>query len=119
MSIRVTNNTEHEDQAHINITLLFHSDNSQRSFSVSTELRTGEFLEQVLRELAQGENAARLEQLRNNYEPVLELLVDETTVELESTQTLAEAGISNNAICQIAARPLKEKLMFCRYASQA
>ncbi len=108
-----------QSDPHIDITLLCHSDNSEYHFSVSPHLPIGELLEQALEGLAQGDNAERMRQLRDNYEPVLELLIDNEVIELKNNQTLAKAGIRTNATCQIAARPLKEKLMFCRYANPA
>lgn len=119
MSISRISTSSSGDNNTITITLLYHTDNSQLHFTVQPKLYIQDFLKQILNKLAQGENAARVEQLCNNYEPVLEVLINGEGIELKSDQTLAEAGIGNNAICQIAARPLKEKLMFCRYASQA
>lgn len=118
MSISPINTSTAHTNTSITITLRLHSDNSQRRFTASPHLRIDRFLEQILEELAQGENSDRVRQLRECYEPVLELFIDGEASELENTQTLSEAGVGENAICQIAARPLKEKLMFCRYASQ-
>lgn len=101
--------------ASITVTLLCHSDNSERRFTASPQLRVEAFLEQILEELAQGDNAERVCQLRECYEPVLELVRDGVGTALSKAQTLSEAGMGENAICQIAAHPLKEKLMFCRY----
>lgn len=103
----------------ITITLLCHRDNSLRHFTVSPMLRVDAFLEQVLEELAQGDDAERIRQLRECYEPVLELIRDGEGTALTTNQTLDEAGVGDDAVCQIAAHPLKEKLMFCRYNKQA
>ena len=119
LSISKISTASSGDNNTITITLLYHTDNSQLHFTAQPNFFVRDFLEQILNKFAQGENAARIEQLRNNYEPVLEVLINGESIELKGDQTLAEAGIGNNAVCQIAARPLKEKLMFCRYASQA
>jgi hypothetical protein len=119
MSVTPIKHITLRDDVAINITVLCHADNSQQHFSTQAHLRIGEFLEQILEQLAQGEDAERLAQLCNNYEPVLEMVIDGEGIELENGDTLAEAGVGDNAICQIAARPLKEKLMFCRYANPA
>jgi hypothetical protein len=103
----------------ITITLLCHRDNSLRRFTVSPRLHVDAFLEQVLAELAQGDDAERVRQLRECYEPVLELVRDGKGTALTTSQTLGEAGVDDDAVCQIAAYPLKEKLMFCRYSRQA
>jgi hypothetical protein len=114
-----SNTSASQAQTAITITLLRRSDNSQSRITASPQLRIGAFLEQILNELAQGENGDRIRQLRECYEPVLELLIDGEGTELDNNRTLSEAGVGENAICQIAARPLKKKMMFCRYASQA
>jgi len=103
----------------ITLNLHCHGDGTERPFCVSAESPISEFLEQVLEELAQGEGAERVRLLRDNYQPVLELLADGSSIELPGSQTLAEANIPDNAQIQIAARPLKEKLLFCRYSEQA
>ena len=107
------------DDAQVTVQLICHSDNSQHNFTASPDLLIGTFLEQILEKLSQGENSERMSQLRECYEPVLELVVNGEGIELQSEQSLTEAGLSDNATCQIAARPLKEKLLFCRYANMA
>lgn len=118
MSASQGKRTTSPTDATIAITVLFHSDHSQRHFSVSPQLRVGDFLEQLLQELAQGEQAERVKRLRECYEPVLELLRDGEGIELDKTESLIGAGVGDHAVCQIAARPIKEKMMFCRYTSQ-
>ena len=89
----------------VTVQLICHSDNSLRSFTVPPDLTIGSFLEQILEELSRGEgkSAERMSQMRECYEPILELLVNGEGVELHSGQTLSESGITNNARCQIAA----------------
>ena len=101
----------------ISLTLLCHHDNTQQQFKVYAELRIKDFLEQLLESLARGENGVRIAQMRECYEPVLELIRGTNEVELIDDQTLAEAGVIEGDTLQIAARPLKEKLLFCRYSS--
>jgi phosphotransferase system HPr-like phosphotransfer protein len=108
-----------ERHGEITINLYCHGDNSHSHFTISPQLSVGELLRHMLVNLARGKHATRLQQFCDNYEPVLELLQDDGAIELENEMSLAAAGVGNNATCQIAARPLKERLMFCRYASGA
>ena len=101
----------------ISLTLLSHHNNSQQLLEVCADLPIAEFLEQLLESLAKGENGERVEQMRECYEPVLELVRCGNEVELINDQTLAEAGVIEGDTVQIAARPLKEKLLFCRYSA--
>ncbi len=100
----------------ISLTLLSHHDNSQQSLHVSADLQISEFIEQLLDSLSRGKNDERIAQMRECYEPVLELVKNGASEALESHQTLAEAGVVEGDTLQIAARPLKEKLLFCRYS---
>ena len=100
----------------ISLTLLSHQDNSQQQLKVRADLQITEFLEQLLASLAKGENGERVAQMRECYEPVLELVRGESELELRDEQTLAQAGVVEGDTLQIAARPLKEKLLFCRYS---
>ena len=101
----------------ISLTLLSHHDNTQQQLKVSADLPIAEFLKQLLESLAKGENGERVAQMRECYEPVLELVRNGSEVELKDELTLAEAGVIAGDTVQIAARPLKEKLLFCRYSS--
>ncbi len=100
----------------LSLTLLSHHDNSQQRLEVHADLHISEFLEQLLASLAEGENRERVAQMRKCYEPVLELVRRGSELELEGELTLKEAGIVDGDTIQIAARPLKEKLLFCRYS---
>ena len=100
----------------ISLTLLSHHDNSQQQLKVRADLQIAEFLEQLLASLAEGENGERVAQMRECYEPVLELVRGGSELELGDEQTLAQAGVVEGDTVQIAARPIKEKLLFCRYS---
>lgn len=101
----------------ISLTLLSHHDNTQQPIEVRADLPITEFLEQLLESLAKGENGERVAKMRECYEPVLELVRNGREVALRDDQTLAEAGVVDGDTVQIAARPLKEKLLFCRYSA--
>ena len=101
----------------ISLTLLSHHDNTQQQLEVRADQPIAEFLEQLLESLARGGNGERVAQMRECYEPVLELVRGDNDVALENHQTLSEAGVVEGDTVQIAARPLKEKLLFCRYSS--
>lgn len=118
MSMELINGTG-KAKEQITVTLLCHSDNSQRELSVTPSTLVSQFLEQCLELLAQGEHAERMAEMRKCYQPVLELVENGSGTPLAADHTLAEAGISHQSICQIAAEPLKEELLFCRYAKQA
>ncbi len=75
------------------------------------------FLELALEHLSQGEGAERVQTLRLYYDPVLELHCNNDGQELPGDKTLIEAGLSNHAVCRIAARPRKERIMFCSYSN--
>lgn len=85
-------------------------------FEVSPQLGIGEFLLHALDKLAEHGNAERVKNMQNYYEPVLELCEGNASLPLDSEMTLIQAGVGNNAICRIAARPLKERIMFCNYS---
>jgi hypothetical protein len=95
--------------------LILHSssDNSHHRFQVPPDMQVSEFLELALDRLAEGEGAERVAALRRYYQPVLEL--EGEGQELPLHLTLAEAGVNHEAVCRIAARPLKERIMFCSY----
>lgn len=101
----------------LNVILYSRSDNAHHRFCVPAQMSVGEFLELALRHLGQGEGAARVEALRRYYEPELELQDREGDRELPREQSLSEAGVSDQAVCQIAARPRKERIMFCSYSA--
>jgi hypothetical protein len=82
-------------------------------FEVSPQLAIREFLLHVLDKLAECGNADRVKNMQNYYEPVLELCVGDTTLPLDSEMTLEQAGVENEAVCCISAKPLKERIMFC------
>lgn len=84
-------------------------------FEVSPGLAVGAFLNRVLERLAQGDSAERVQAMLECYEPVLELVTGETAKPLNSSMTLEHAGVADQAVCRIAARPRKEKIMFCRH----
>ncbi len=86
-------------------------------FEVSSHLGISEFLMQVLDKLAECGNEERVRTMQNYYEPVLELCNGNATLPLDSDMTLHQAGVGSNATCRIAAKPLKERLMFCNSIS--
>lgn len=114
-NFRYGNTAKSEPQ--LNLTLHSSSDHAHHGFCVSARMTVGDFLELALDRLAQGNGAERVRDLRNNYEPVLELPSPDGGRELPADKTLAEAGVFNHAICRIVARPLKERIMFCRYSN--
>jgi hypothetical protein len=105
--------------ATIGVNLLSQSAGTRLRFDVSTTLSVSSFVEQALEQLAAGQNRVRVEQMREYYQPVLELVEHGRSIELDASLTLAEVGLRDNATLQIAARPLKDKLLFCRYTRQA
>jgi len=78
-------------------------------------MTVADFLELAMAKLGEGDGAERVEALKRYYQPVLEIQTRRGDQEVASNVTLAEAGLSNEAVCRIAARPLKERLMFCSY----
>lgn len=82
-------------------------------FEVHPSQLIREFLHHVLETLAQGENRARVTSMQSYYEPVLELCEGSTSLPLDSSMTLEQAGIEDKSICRIAAKPRKERIMFC------
>lgn len=102
-----------EPSATLQLLLYSNSDDRYHPFHVSAQMKVGTFLELALARLAEGDGAQRVEALRNYYQPVLEL--QDEGRELPQQTTLAEAGIADGTVCRIAARPLKERIMFCSY----
>lgn len=97
----------------ITVTIECHTDPGTFHFDVSSQMSISQFLQQVLSTLAQGEHAKRVKNMQNYYEPVLELCAGKASLPLDSSMTLAQAGIENKSVCRIAAKPLKERIMFC------
>lgn len=99
----------------LSLTLLSSSDNTPHQFNVSPEMKVAAFLELALAKLSEGNGAKRVEALKRYYQPVLELQARDGGRELETQASLAEEGVRDGAVFRIAARPLKERIMFCRY----
>lgn len=104
------------EKPQIHLILYSNSDYSHHHFCVPADMQVADFLELALERLARGKGAERVRALKENYEPVLELPSPEGERELANDISLAEAGVTDQAICRIAARPRKERIMFCRYS---
>jgi len=101
----------------LSITLESQADEGQLSFAVSPQLAVGAFLKQILGKLAEEGHRERINTMLECYEPVLELCHDNGAVSaLHSSMALAQAGVTDGAICRISGRPRKEKVMFCRHS---
>ena len=100
------------------LTIILHSDsdNTRHRFSVPERMSVAGFLELALTRLSEEQGAARVEALRRCYDPVLELQSPEGNRELPPDLDLKEAGVGDQAVCRIAARPRKERIMFCSYS---
>ena len=103
----------------ISLTLLSQHSDRQLQFHTTPSQLIGAFLEQVLDRLELDEGGKRVAELRNNYEPAMELVCADKTIELQNDTTLAAAGVKDGDSFHIAARPIKEKVLFCRYAQMA
>ncbi len=108
-------NTEKEPQ--LTLTLYSSSDYTHHRFSVPARTTVSDFLELALERLGRGKGAERVQELRDNYEPVLELPSPDGGLELSPDKSLFEAGVFNHAVCRIVARPRKDRIMFCRYSN--
>lgn len=97
----------------ITVTIECHTEPGFFHFTVSPKLGIVPFLTQVLDTLAHGDNAERVRNMQNYYEPVLELCAGSATIPLDSTMTLQQAGVEHHSICRISAKPRKERIMFC------
>ena len=104
------------DEPQLDIIVYSRSDNAHHRFSVSARMSVGEFLDLALTHLARGEGGERVEALRRYYDPVLELQRRDGNRELAPEQSLLEAGLQDEVVCEIAARPRKERIMFCSYS---
>ena len=100
----------------LNIILYSTSDNAHYHFCVPEQMSVDAFLEFALTRLSEEQGAERVEALRRYYEPVLEMQGRDGNIELAGEKSLIEAGVSNQSVCQIAARPRKERIMFCSYS---
>ncbi len=103
------------NERQINLTIYSSSDFTHYAFCLPARMVVRDFIELALKRLARGKGAERVQELKNNYEPVLELPTPEGGRELPSDISLFEAGVFDHAICRIVARPRKERIMFCRY----
>jgi len=104
-----------EAEASLHLILYSNSDNAYHPFHVPAQMTVAAFLELALARLSEGDGAKRVEALKRYYLPVLELQETEGERELPSHLSLAEAGVGDEAVCRIVARPLKERIMFCSY----
>lgn len=101
-------------EGNIQIIIESQAEPGEQIFEASPQLAVGAFLNRVMERLTQGENAARVKAMLEYYDPVLELLKGESATPLNNSMTLHHAGVTDQAVCRIAAKPRKEKIMFCR-----
>lgn len=104
-----------KDKSELTLILFSNSDDTYHHFQVPAQMTVEAFLELALEKLSEGGAAKRVAALKRYYLPVLELQERDGEQELPSHLSLADAGVYNEAVCRIAARPLKERIMFCRY----
>ena len=97
----------------IRIIIECHTEPGMFQFDVQPQLSIDQFLGEVLDKLSQGSNAERVRNMRQYYEPILEHCTDNATIPLDGALTLDQAGLQDQSVCRIAARPLKERIMFC------
>jgi hypothetical protein len=105
----------YDEQVQLNLTLYSNSDDAYHQFRVPAQMTVAAFVELALERLSAGGGAERVRALKRYYQPVLELQERGGERELPSELSLADSGVSDAAVCRIAARPLKERLMFCSY----
>ncbi len=105
------------NEPQLRFSLYSSSDNTHHGFSVPAHMTVADFLEFALEHLAKGEGSERVQELRTNYQPVLELSAPDGDRELPADQSLLEAGVYERAICRIAARLRKDRVLFCRYTN--
>lgn len=91
-----------------------HNSPDRLYFDVEPQLPVNALVEQVLERLAVGENADHVNTMRQYYSPVLELLQDGNATPLSNNDTIQQSGITDQSLCRIAAKPRKERIMFCR-----
>lgn len=107
---------EQQNPETIHITIACQVEPGRHPFEVSPQLTVGEFLQQVLDELARSDDGERVKTLLECYEPVLELQGVGEEAALANDLPLQQAGVTDGAICRIAGTPRKEKIMFCRHS---
>jgi hypothetical protein len=104
--------------ATIRINLECHTDPGIHHFDVSPDLEINAFIQRVMQRLAEGDNGERVRAMLAYYEPILELMESGTASRvLDSSKTLQQACVHDNATCRISANPRKEKIMFCSYCT--
>ncbi len=116
MEAIATTTREEQTEHPIPLTLLCHRDNTQHQLCACHQQTVEELLEQLLQLLAKGENPEQLAQMHECYTPVLERLCEGEGIALDNALSLEEAGVCPGDTLQIAAKPRKEKLLFCRYS---
>lgn len=104
-----------KDKSELTLILFSNSDNAYHHFQVPAQMTVEAFLELALKKLSEGGAAERVAALKRYYLPVLELQEHDGERELPSHLSLVDAGVYNEAVCRIAARPLKDRIMFCSY----
>lgn len=102
-----------ESNGTIQIAVDCHSCPEPLYFEVEAQLPVHRFVEKVLAALGTGENAEQIRRMQTYYEPVLELVSDGSAIALDSRATLQQAGIRDQALCRISAKPRKERMMCC------
>ncbi|HEY9148157.1 MAG TPA: hypothetical protein VIQ22_04020 [Gammaproteobacteria bacterium] len=108
---RPTGSNESNDT--IQIAVDCHSCPERLYFEVEVKLPVQHFIEKVLAALSTGENAEQVSTMQTYYEPVLELISDNGAIALDSRATLHQAGVRDQALCRISAKPRKERMMCC------
>lgn len=66
--------------------------------------------------LRKGPARDRVEWLSRYYDPVFQIEKSATVIDLDAGQTLAQAGITNGARCQLRGKPKEHRVMFSRGA---
>lgn len=97
----------------LRVTVDCHNSPGRLHFEVDPHLPVHDLVEQVLERLAEGGNAEQVNTMRRYYSPVLELLQEDGAVPLSSSDTVRQAGITDRSLCRIAAKPRKDRIMFC------
>ncbi len=105
------------NEPQLHFSLYCSSDDAHHDFSVPAQMTVGDFIELALEQLAKGEGGTRIEALRANYQPVLELATPAGNRELPADKSLLEAGVHEQAVCRISGRLRKDRALFCRYSN--
>lgn len=99
----------------IRVAIDCHNSPDRLHFDVDPHLPVHALVEQVLDRLAEGENAEHVKTMRRYYSPVLEMVQQDSAIPLNSSDTIEQAGITDQSLCRIAAKPRKDRIMFCSH----